>query len=68
MSSAPKSASPEVVRALVKIRDEMDEVIEMLEISSDEKLMREIREGLKQAKRGKGAPLGELIKNLEKRH
>ena len=67
MSSAPLSASPAVARALVKIRDEIDEILETLEISSDEKIMREIMEGLRQARRGEGIPLKELLKKLEKR-
>lgn len=53
MSSAAKPSSLEVAQALVKIRDEIDEILETLEITSDEKLMREIQEGVKQAKREK---------------
>ena len=68
MSSAAKPASLEVAQALVKIRDEIDEILETLEITSDEKLMREIQEGVKQAKRGEGVPIEELAKRLEKRH
>jgi len=68
MSSAVKPSSLEVAQALVKIRDEIDEILETLEITSDEKLMREIQEGVKQAKRGEGVPIEELAKRLEKRH
>lgn len=51
----------------MKIREEIDEVLETLEVTSDKKLMRGIREGLKQAKRGKGVPLDQLLQKLEKR-
>lgn len=68
MSSAAKPASLEVAQALIKVRDEIDEILETLEITSDKKLMREIQEGVKQAKRGGGVPIEELAKRLEKRH
>ena len=68
MSSAAKPASLEVAQALIKVRDEIDEILETLEITSDKKLMREIQEGVKQAKRGEGVPIEELAKRLEKRH
>jgi hypothetical protein len=57
----------ELAQTLVKIREEIDEVLETLEVTSDKKLMRGIREGLKQAKRGKGVPLDQLLQKLEKR-
>lgn len=68
MSSAAKPADIEVAQALVKIRDEIDEILETLEITSDEKLMQGIREGLKQAKRGEGVSIEELVRKLEKKH
>jgi hypothetical protein len=57
----------EVAQTLVKIREEIDGILETLEITSDEELMRGIREGLKQAKRGEGVPLNQLIRKLEER-
>lgn len=57
----------ELAQTLVKIREEIDEVLETLEVTSDKKLMRGIREGLKQAKRGEGVPLDQLLQKLEKR-
>lgn len=67
MSSAVKPVNLEVAQALVRIRDEIDGILETLEITDDEELMRGIREGLKQAKRGEGTPIEELLKKLEKR-
>jgi len=67
MSSAVKPVNLEVAQALVRIRDEIDEILETLEITSDEELMRGIQEGLRQAKRGEGTPIEELLKKLEKR-
>lgn len=67
MSSASKAAGFEVAQALVKIRDEIDEILETLEVTRDKKLMREIREGLRQAKRGEGVPVEEIVRKLEKR-
>jgi hypothetical protein len=66
MVSAAKPVDAEVARALVRIRDEIDEILETLEITNDEELMRGIREGLKQARRGEGAPVDELLRKLEK--
>lgn len=68
MSSATRPVDLEVAQALMRIRDEIDEILETLEITSDEKLMRGIREGLRQAKRGEGVPIEELLKKLERRH
>ena len=67
MSSAVKPVNLEVAQALVRIRDEIDGILETLEITDDEELMRGIREGLRQAKRGEGTPIEELLKKLEKR-
>ena len=67
MSSAAEPAGLEVAQALVRIRDEIDEILETLEITSDKKLMQGIREGLKQAKRGEGVPIEKLVRKLEKR-
>jgi len=68
MSSAAKPASLEVAQALIKVRDEIDEIIETLEITSDKKLMRKIQESMKQTKRGEWVPIEELAKRLEKKH
>jgi hypothetical protein len=66
MVSAAKPVDVEVARALVKIRDEIDGILETLEITNDEELMRGIREGLKQARRGEGVPIDKLLQKLEK--
>jgi len=50
----------------VKIRDEIDRILETLEITNDEELMRGIREGLKQAKRGEGVSVDQLLRKLRK--
>lgn len=67
MSSAARPVDLEVAQALVRIRDEIDGILETLEITDDEELMRGIREGLRQAKRGEGTPIEELLKKLEKK-
>jgi hypothetical protein len=66
MVSSAKPVSTEVVQALVRFREEIDEILETLEITSDKELMRGIREGLKQARRGKGVPIDGLLRKLEK--
>lgn len=66
MGSVVKPVDPEVARTLMRIRDEIDEILETLEITSDEELMRGIREGLKQAKRGEGVSIDQLLQKLEK--
>lgn len=66
MVSAAKPVNVEIARALVKIRDEIDGILETLEITNDEELMQGIREGLKQAKQGEGVPIDKLISKLEK--
>lgn len=66
MGSIAKPIDPEVARTLVRIRDEIDELLETLEITNDEELMRGIQEGLKQAKRGEGVSIDQLLQKLEK--
>ena len=66
MGSVAKPVGLEVAQTLVRIRDEIDEILETLEITNDEELMRGIREGLKQAKRGEGVPIDQLLRKLEK--
>jgi hypothetical protein len=66
MVSEAKPVSTELVQALVRLREEIDEILETLEITSDKELMRGIREGLKQAVRGEGVPIDELLRRLEK--
>ena len=63
---AAGSVEVEVAKTLMRIRDEIDGILETLEILHDEDLMRGIQEGLKQAKRGRGVPLDRLLKKLEK--
>ena len=66
MRSTVKPVDLEVAQTLVRIRDEIDEILETLKITNDEELMRGIREGLKQAKRGKGVPIDHLLRKLKK--
>ena len=64
MGSVAKPVDVEVAKTLVRIRDEIDEILETLEITNDEELMLGIREGLKQAKRGEGVPIDQLLRKL----
>jgi hypothetical protein len=66
MVSVTKPVNVEVARALVRIRDEIDGILETLEITNDKELMRGIQEGLKQAKRGEGVSIDKLLHKLEK--
>lgn len=66
ISSLPKHVDLEVAQTLVKIRDEIDEILETLEITKDEELMRGIRDGLKQAKQGEGVSIDQLLRKLKK--
>lgn len=67
MNSAAKTTEADVAQRLAKIRDEIDEVLETLEVTGDKKLMQEIREGLRQAKQGEGVPIEKLLEKIEKR-
>ena len=66
MGPVAKPVDLEVVQTLMRIRNEIDEILETLEITSDEELMLGIREGLKQAKRGEGVSIDQLLQKLEK--
>ncbi|MEA1904634.1 MAG: hypothetical protein U9M97_01985 [Candidatus Hadarchaeota archaeon] len=66
MNSAAKTTEADVAQRLAKIRNEIDEVLETLEVTGDKKLMQEIREGLRQAKQGKGVPIEKLLEKIEK--
>lgn len=66
MNSAAKTTEADVAQRLAKIRNEIDEVLETLEVTGDKKLMQEIREGLRQAKQGEGVPIEKLLEKIEK--
>jgi PHD/YefM family antitoxin component YafN of YafNO toxin-antitoxin module len=55
-----------VVRELQEIRERIDSLIETLEVSSDKEFLAEIKESLKEAERGEGRSIGELIEALER--
>ncbi len=54
-----------LVAELHEIRDRLDSLIETLEIASDKDLLADIKESLREAERGEGRPLRELIDELE---
>lgn len=66
MNSAAKTTEADVAQRLAKIRNEIDEVLETLEVTGDKKLMQEIREELRQAKQGEGVPIEKLLEKIEK--
>lgn len=55
-----------MVRELQEIRERIDSLIETLEVSSDKEFLAEIKESLKEAERGEGRSIGELIEALER--
>lgn len=55
-----------MVRELHEIRERIDSLIETLEVSSDKEFLAEIRESLRESKRGEGRSIGELIEDLER--
>lgn len=48
------------------MEDRVEGLIETYEISSNKRLLREIKASLKEAERGKGRPIEEIISDLEK--
>jgi len=62
-------AKPEyslVLQPLLRIREEIDDLIETLEILTDKELLEGIEEGLEEAKRGEGTPLEELLERVKR--
>jgi len=55
-----------VLQPLLRIREEIDDLIETLEILSDKELLEGIEEGLEEAKRGEGTPLEELLERVKR--
>lgn len=64
--SSSKTGYSVVLQSLQRVRDEIDEVIETIEILGDEELLRGIKEGLEEAKRGEGTPIEELLERVNK--
>jgi RNA polymerase-interacting CarD/CdnL/TRCF family regulator len=56
--------TPEERKLLTKAVSLMDELVETLEIMSDEEMVRDLKQALKEVKEGKTRPLSELIKEL----
>ena len=55
-----------VLQPLLRIREEIDDLIETLEILSDKELLEGIEEGLEEAKRGEGTPLEDLLERVKR--
>ena len=65
----PRSKSPStsiVVQELKEIQERVESLIETFEISSDKEFMKEIKRSLKEAQKGRGRPIKEIIAGLEK--
>jgi len=62
-------AKPEyslVLQPLLRIREEIDDLIETLEILTDKELLEGIEESLEEAKRGEGTPLEDLLERVKR--
>jgi len=55
-----------VLEGLREIEDRIEGLIETYEIASNKRLSREIQASLKEAQRGKGRPISELISDVGK--
>jgi hypothetical protein len=55
-----------MLEGLKEIEERIEGLIETYEISSDKQLLREIQASLKEAQKGKGRPISEIISDLEK--
>jgi hypothetical protein len=55
-----------VLEGLKEIEDRIEGLIETYEITSDKRLLREIQASLKEAQKGEGRPISEIISDLEK--
>lgn len=55
-----------VLQPLLRIREEIDDLIETLEVLSDKELLKGIKESLEEARRGEGTPLEELLERVKK--
>lgn len=56
--------TPEEKKLLTRAVSLMDELIETLEVMSDEEMVQDLKQALKEVKEGKTRPLSELIKEL----
>ena len=56
------------IRRLIEFKNFLDELLENLEILSDEETMKGIREGLEDIRKGRVRPLKELLVELMSRH
>lgn len=64
--SAVKAGYGLVLQPLLRIREEIDDLIETLEVLSDKELLKGIKESLEEARRGEGTPLEELLERVKK--
>ncbi|KPV64002.1 MAG: hypothetical protein AOA65_1128 [Candidatus Bathyarchaeota archaeon BA1] len=55
-----------VLQPLLRIREEIDDLIETLEVLSDKELLKGIKESLEEAKRGEGTPVEDLLERVKK--
>ena len=56
------------IRRLIEFKNFLDELLENLEILSDEETMKGIREGLEDIRKGRVRPLKELLVELRNGH
>lgn len=54
-----------LLQSLLRIRNEIDEVVETLEILSDKELLKGIEQSLEEARRGEGVPIEELLERVK---
>lgn len=54
-----------LIQSLLRIRNEIDEMVETLEVLSDKELLEGIEEGLEEARRGEGVPIEELLERIK---
>ena len=64
--SSVKAQYDLMIQPLLRIREEIDDLIETLEVLTDKDLLEGIKEGLEEAKRGEGSPLEELLERVKK--
>lgn len=55
-----------VLQSLLRIRDEIDDIVETLEVLSDKELLKGIEESLEEARRGEGVSIEVLLKKIKR--
>ena len=55
-----------VMELLIKLRNTLDELIDLIEVETDEELKARLDEGLRDIAEGRVRPLEEFLKELEK--